>query len=33
MAGVQVAFVPPAYTSQTCSRYGHIHPVKGKSYH
>ncbi len=25
-------FVPPAYTSQTCSRCRHIHPVKGKSY-
>jgi len=31
IAGVKVVFVPPAY-SQTCSRCGHIHPVKGKSY-
>lgn len=32
IAGVPVVFIPPAYTSQTCSRCGHIHPVKGKSY-
>ncbi|MCY7321324.1 MAG: transposase [Phormidesmis sp. CAN_BIN36] len=32
IAGVAVLFVPPAYTSQTCSRCGHIHPTKGKSY-
>ncbi|WP_244917932.1 RNA-guided endonuclease InsQ/TnpB family protein [Nostoc linckia] len=32
VAGVPVVFVPPAYTSQTCSRCGHIHPTAGKSY-
>ena len=32
IAGVKVVFVPAAYTSQTCSRCGHIDPVKGKSY-
>jgi len=32
IAGVPVLFVPPAYTSQTCNRCGHLHPVKGKSY-
>ncbi|WP_335220484.1 RNA-guided endonuclease InsQ/TnpB family protein [Nostoc sp.] len=32
IAGVERVFVPPAYTSQTCSRCHHVHPVKGKSY-
>lgn len=30
--GVQVVFVPPAYTSRTCSRCHHIHPEQGKSF-
>jgi IS605 OrfB family transposase len=32
IAGVPIVFVPPAYTSQMCSRCHHVHPVKGKSY-
>ena len=32
IAGVEIVFVPPAYTSQTCARCHHIHPEKGKSY-
>jgi IS605 OrfB family transposase len=32
IAGVPVVFVPPAYTSKTCSRCRHVHPEKGKSY-
>ena len=32
IAGVSVVFVPPAYTSQTCSRCHHIHPDRKKSY-
>jgi IS605 OrfB family transposase len=31
-AGVEVIKVSPAYTSQTCHKCLHIHPVKGKSY-
>ncbi|MBW4573899.1 MAG: transposase [Aphanothece sp. CMT-3BRIN-NPC111] len=30
--GVEVKKVNPAYTSQTCHKCLHIHPVKGKSY-
>ena len=30
--GVQVVAIPPAYTSQTCYRCLHIHPVQGLSY-
>ncbi|MDJ0796958.1 MAG: transposase [Calothrix sp. MO_167.B12] len=32
IVGVPVIFVPPAYTSATCSHCHHVHPVKGKSY-
>jgi putative transposase len=32
IAGVPVVLIPPAYTSQTCSRCGHVHPEKGKSF-
>lgn len=32
MRGVPVVFVPPAYTSKTCSRCHHVHPQQGKSY-
>lgn len=32
IAGVLVVFVPPAYTSQTCSCCHHVHPIKGESY-
>jgi putative transposase len=34
IAGIPVVFVPPAYTSKTCSRCGHVHPEtdKKKSY-
>jgi IS605 OrfB family transposase len=31
-SGVEVIKVNPAYTSQTCHKCLHIHPVKGKSY-
>ena len=31
-AGVEVVFVNPRYTSQTCHNCLHIHPIKGKSY-
>ena len=30
--GVKLVLVNPAYTSQTCHKCLHIHPVKGKSY-
>ncbi|GAB4183872.1 MAG: RNA-guided endonuclease TnpB family protein [Coleofasciculaceae cyanobacterium] len=32
IAGIQVVFIPPAYTSRTCSRCHHIHPEQGKSF-
>lgn len=34
IAGVKIVFVPPAYTSKTCSRCHHVHPEtdKKKSY-
>jgi len=31
-AGIEVIKVNPAYTSQTCHKCLHIHPIKGKSY-
>ncbi|GAC1458075.1 MAG: RNA-guided endonuclease TnpB family protein [Chamaesiphon sp.] len=30
--GVKLIFVNPAYTSQTCHKCLHIHPIKGESY-
>lgn len=32
MEGVPIYIVPPAYTSQTCHKCLHIHPIKGESY-
>lgn len=32
LKGVELVFVNPAYTSQTCSQCLYIHPKKGKSY-
>ena len=32
LRGVELVFVNPAYTSQTCSQCLQIHPIKGKSY-
>lgn len=30
--GVNLVFVDPRYTSQTCHKCLHIHPIKGESY-
>lgn len=30
--GVKLILVDPAYTSQTCHKCNHIHPIRGKSY-
>lgn len=32
IAGVDVVFIDPRYTSQTCSRCYHVHPEQGTSY-
>lgn len=32
IAGVEVVFVPPSYTSQTCARCHRVHPEQGSSY-